>query len=157
MDKEVFLVNARRPGLPDYTGPDAGMACGVHHDQLIEYCYSFRERLAYTDWEKPEHERASRRRHLCLILPEDVPEIPLKTWSESERLRAESERLWAQSVRLGPESERLKAGATSLWAKSDYLRLEADRLLEPYRAPIERAWRGFVPECRWDSTQIVFD
>ena len=121
-------MNDRNPGLPNYTGPNSGMFYGVHHDRLFEYSRDINERLTYIDNEKPQRERTSRRRHICLMLQSDA-DIPDSVWAESAKLRAESAKLWA----------------------------EGDKLLLPYRAQLETAWLRLVPDNRWDGREIVFD
>ena len=121
-------MNDRNPGLPNYTGPNSGMFYGVHHDRLFEYSRDINERLTYIDNEKPQRERTSRRRHICLMLQSDA-DIPDSVWAESAKLWAESDKLWAESAKL----------------------------LLPYRAQLETAWLRLVPDNRWDGREIVFD
>ena len=62
-------MNTLYPGQPDYIGPDAGLACWVHHELPLEYCTSFAERIAYIRAKKPLHEQAVRLAALtCLPL-----------------------------------------------------------------------------------------
>mgnify|MGYP001560158201 CR=1 FL=1 len=134
-------VNDRFPALLDYIGPDAGMFYCVHHHWLFEYCWSAKERLDVIDTEKPPHERAIRRRHLCRVKPEDG-NIPAQVWAEGNRLRDEGNRLWAEGNRLRDEGNRL-------WA-------ESERLLEPYRAELQQTYLRLIPKCRWNGRAIVF-
>lgn len=140
MTDELQLPNLRYPGLPDYAGPDTGLFYGIHHSVPFEYAWSVKERLSVIDTEKLSHERATRRRHIVLMLPEDAS-IPVKIWAESERLRAESDRLWVESGRLLAESGRL--------------RVEGERLLTPYRDALIAAWKRLVPDNQWDGNKIV--
>ena len=59
--------NTTKPGLPNYIGPDAGAALWVHHAQPIEYCYSFKERIAYILESKPLEEQSLRLAALTYI------------------------------------------------------------------------------------------
>src|SRR3990167_8130364 len=110
-------MNYRNPGLPNYTGPNSGMFYGVHHDRLFEYSRDINERLTYIDNEKPQRERTSRRRHICLMLQSDA-DIPDSVWAESAKL-------WAESAKLRAESDKLWAESANLWAESAKLRAES--------------------------------
>lgn len=59
--------NLTKPGLPNYTGTDEGWALWVHHGEPVEYCTSFRERIAYIIAEKPVDERALRMAALTVL------------------------------------------------------------------------------------------
>ncbi len=52
--------NTLFPGRPNYTGPDSGYGAFIHHGELFEATYSFKERLVYIDNYKPKSERAIR-------------------------------------------------------------------------------------------------
>ena len=67
-------MNTTKPGLLNYTGPDAGWALWVHHDLPLEYCTSFTERLHYIDSIKPPQEHALRRAALTYLPNEAFPE-----------------------------------------------------------------------------------
>ena len=170
------MTNTRFPGLPDYTGPDSGIFYGVHHEIPYEYSHSIKERLDYIDNHKPEHERATRRRHICLMLPEDGG-VPIDVMNESYRLLDESNRLWAESNRLGAESQRLWSESNHLWTESYHLGAESkrrwaesnrllnesnrrwddsSRLLSPYRNALIRTWKELVPDNKWDGSEIIF-
>ena len=62
-------MNARRPGLADYIGPQSGVFYGVHHGRPYEWSYDINKRLAFITSSKPEHERPIRRAHIILVDP----------------------------------------------------------------------------------------
>ena len=142
-------MNDRFPGLPDYTGPTAGMFFGVHHDFLFEYSHDINERLEHIDEQKPECERATRRRHIMLTKPEDG-DIPTAVWAEGNKLWAEGFKLWAEGFKLWAEGEKLRAEGNKLWA-------EGEKLLHPYRHALEATWLKLVPNNKWNGTEIVFE
>jgi len=60
-------MNTTKPGLPNYTGPNEGVALWVHHGQPVEYCTSFTDRIAYIIANKPPEEQALRLTALTYI------------------------------------------------------------------------------------------
>jgi hypothetical protein len=163
------MTNDRFPGLPDYTGPTAGLFFGVHHSVLFEYSHDINGRLAYVDTRKPCNERLTRRRHIVLLKPEDG-EIPAgvwaegyklwakggKLWAEGYKLRAEGDKLWAEGDKLWAECDKLRAEGDKLWAEGDKLLAEGGKLLAPYRAALELTWLKLVPGNTWNGKEIVF-
>ena len=73
--------NTLYPGQPDYVGPDSGLACWVHHEQPIEYCTSFTERLAYIRAKKPAHEQAVRLAALTCLPLDRLPVDLIQAWT----------------------------------------------------------------------------
>jgi hypothetical protein len=156
------MTNDRFPGLPDYTGPTAGLFFGVHHEVLFEYSRDINERLAYVDTKKPRNERLTRRRHIMLLKPEDG-EIPAGVWAEGYKLWAEGDKLWAEGYKLWAEGYKLRvnggklrAEGCKLWDEGYKLRAEGCKLLAPYRAALELTWLKLVPGNTWNGKEIVF-
>ena len=81
-------MNTLYPGQPDYTGPDAGWAYWVHHNQPIEYCTSFAERLAYIREQKPAHEHAVRLAALTCLPAESIPAALTQAEAAYDQARA---------------------------------------------------------------------
>ena len=53
-----------------------GLAIHCHHDQLIEWCHSYQERVDYINSDKPEGERAVRLRLFKLLPQAAIKELP---------------------------------------------------------------------------------
>lgn len=62
-------ANSTHLGRPNYTGPDEGWGGYVHHDQQVEYCWSFQKRITMIQRDKPVHEQAVRLACLTYLGP----------------------------------------------------------------------------------------
>ena len=80
-------MNTTKPGLPGYTGPDAGMALWVHHGVPVEYCTSFTERIAYIVDRKPPWEHALRLHALTYIGADTRTEAYVTAWKAAVTAR----------------------------------------------------------------------
>ncbi len=74
-------MNTHNPGLPDYTGPNEGLALWVHHGQMLEFCTDFAGRIAYILREKPAHEHAVRLAALTYLPDAELPPALSQAWT----------------------------------------------------------------------------
>ena len=94
-------MNTTKPGLPDYTGPDAGWALWVHHERPLEYCTSFTERLHYIDSNKSPQEHALRRAALTYLPNEAFPEHFVAAGQAYDTARQAYDMAWQAYVTAG--------------------------------------------------------
>ena len=97
--------------------PNFGLSVHCHHDILVEYCYSYKERVEYTKNNKPENEQETRLR-LFKILPEeaekDIPKDLLQanqawekanqTWEKACQAWEQIDQAWKQSYQAREQS-----------------------------------------------------
>ena len=94
-------MNTTKPGRPDYTGPNEGLALWVHHAEPVEYCYSFSERIAYILAGKPKDEQALRLTALT-YLPTSDPKIETlkqawKTYDQAREAYEQAQKAYDQA------------------------------------------------------------
>jgi uncharacterized coiled-coil DUF342 family protein len=91
--------------------------------------------------------------------------IRLSLRAESDKLRAESDKLRAESDKLWAESDKLRAESDKLWAEGDKLRAEGDKLwaeaiLSVY-GNIEMEWKNWSEEkqsheCHLETGEVFY-
>ena len=118
---------------------DSGLGMHVHHDVLIEYCYSLSERAEYINSDKPKRERETRLRLLRLLPTEALLDLP----DEVQRVYAERQRVEAEWWRVHAEVQRVHA--------------EVQSVLDPIPASDLDAFHQKWCGCKeWNGTEIVF-
>jgi len=79
-----------------------GLAIHCHHKILVEYCYSYAERVTYIKNEKPKNEQKTRLRLFKILPKEAEKDIPkkyveaYKAWQEAYKARQEADKAWSQ-------------------------------------------------------------
>jgi hypothetical protein len=95
-----------------------GLAIHCHHDQLIEWCHSYTERVDYINSNKPEHEKATRLRLFKLLPKEAIRDLPKGlVWARAEwgKARAELDKAYAEWGKADREAWHKKWCGCSEW------------------------------------------
>ena len=165
----------------------SGFAVHVHHDILVEWCYDYDERLEVIETDKPEHERAIRKKLFKMLPPEAVAELPEQlriACAEWVQARAEYDRACEECNRTHAERDELIEmflnglidqeyfiNAVQLenyvcpydeynhaWAEYDRAREEWDRAYDEWPQADREAWHARWCGCsEWNGKEIVFD
>ena len=136
-------ANLNHPGRAAYTGPDCGWAGYVHHDQQIEYCWSFQERIKVIIHEKPAHEQVIRLECLTYLgdlLPVEAQAMALvdKTWEQA-----------LNRLQTGQDQQQ----ANKAWRQAE----ETRRRVEQEARPALLAYLiVLTPDAPWDGSRLVF-
>ena len=151
----------RYPGRPHYTGPNSGWALLVHHGELAEWCFDFKERISYIQLVKPVSERKSRLYHLVRIKPSEVPKALRVAKAAECKARAFSDKEWRKydtSYTAGHYSSKLWNAYCKSWTAVG----KTTRALKKGFA----AWistdeplallNKHVPDHKWNSRYLVF-
>ena len=72
---------------------NSGMALHVNHDTLFKWCWGLKERIKVIDTDKPENERATRKRLLRILTKKEVAMLP-KDFVEICRIEGEANQKW---------------------------------------------------------------
>ena len=108
----------------------------VHHDKLLEYCYSYEERADYIKNEKQEKEIETR---LRLFKPiKDVKSLP-KEWHEAYKKLNEVNKRWNE--------------VNKKWNEANKKRKEADEKCLPELEELHKKECGC---SEWNREEIVF-
>lgn len=172
--------NTHHPGRPNYTGPDSGVAGYVHHNVPVEYCWSFKERLAVIDADKPERERAVRRHCLTYLGP--APRALTKAWAVYDMAWAayceavavcrkagtahrEAEAAYLETGTIYSKARDAYRKAAAAYHKADTAQCEAraayrkavDAHLTPARtARLLARLQRLTPSAPWNGKELVF-
>ena len=118
---------------------NSGLAIHCHHDNLLEYCYNYDERVNAIKTTKPENEQEIRLRLFRLLPQEAIDELPIglvKANAEWIKANAESVKAYAEWDKAYAERDK----AYAEWIKTD-------------REVWHKKWCG----CKdWDGEKIVF-
>ena len=121
----------------------SGFFFNVHHDKLIEWCYSYDERVDYIKARKPKNEIKTR---LRLFKPvKDIKAIPKeyrearKKWEEAWKKLEEARKKWKEAGKKWEEAE-------EKWE-------EAEKKCAPQLEKLHKKECG----CKeWNGKEIVF-
>ena len=72
------------------------MAIHLHHDILFEWCWGFKERINVIDAEKPEYERAIRKRLFRFLTKKEIDMLP-KDFVEACKAYGEADQKWKEA------------------------------------------------------------
>lgn len=133
-------MNTIFPGKPNYTGPNNGLFCFVHHDILYEYSYNIQERLEYIKNNKAKNEIKIRLDCIGLISTERFTELQE---AAAELYKASSAQC---SLVKGHIAHREYIKARNKWFK----------FCSEWQLPIEQYIKGLVPDAPWNGKELVF-
>lgn len=162
-------MNTAFPALPDYTGPDSGLAGWVHHDKPFAYCRSFKERIAYIRATKPANEIPTRLRCLVYLDPTGQPWAEAltdlnRTQAALNRALAALDRAQAETLaaldRTLADLNRAQAVRNRALAALNRARAELDRAQaewDQYAPQIEAQIRALIPDLPWNGISLVFE
>jgi hypothetical protein len=140
-----------------------GMFWHVHHDKLVEYCYSYKERADYIRKEKPKKEIGIRLRLFKLVRGK-LPVEWVRAWEAYVEARKAYDRAW-----------KVYEKARKAWDKAWKAWDKAWQVYEKARKAWDKAWEAFVnveeackdkiealhkkecPNCPWDGKRIRFE
>jgi hypothetical protein len=129
----------------------SGMFWHVHHDQLLEYCYSYDERVAFIKKYKHPSEVNTR---LRLFQPV-VGDLP-STIAEACKAYDEVRKAFAEACKAYDEAfaEAWKACDEAAFDEAWEARDEAYKTCEE---EINQLHTQECPDCPWDGREIVFN
>ena len=100
---------------------NSGIVNHLHHEHLFEWCWGFKERINIIDTEKPEHERAIRKKLFRFLtkkeidmLPKDFVEV-CKVYGEAEQKREEADQKWNEAYQKRNEAYQKRNEAYQKW------------------------------------------
>ncbi len=131
----------------------------VHHEKLLEYCYSYAERAEYIRLFKAFAERALRFRLFQPVkskLPQDLVRARL-AWAKAKEAAHKADQAYAEARRahgIGDEARRAwdkawRAGSEAVEAHHDY-----NDALAKNMPTIEALHKQECPDCPWDGKTI---
>ena len=127
-----------------------GLAFHCHHDELVEYCHDYDERVRFIEVNKPKDEQELRLRLFKLIPDDLVPgkdskeyAASAKAWEAYGKARATYGKAWEAYE---------KAWVASAKAWEAYLAREA--YLAKYGQELDALHEKLCPDCTWDGETI---
>ncbi|MHC4542350.1 MAG: hypothetical protein ACYS74_21625 [Planctomycetota bacterium] len=141
----------------------SGMFWHVHHDKLLEYCYSYDERVAFIKRHKDSSEINTRLRLFQPVigdLPRQILEAD-KAWTEACKAYTEAREAYAEARKACDETykacdEAWKA-CDEAWKARDEARKACDEAREACADEINQLHTKECPDCPWDGREIVFN
>ena len=153
-----------------------GMFWHVHHDRLLEYCYSYDERVVYIEEHKPADEVETRLR-LFKPVKGKLPEAVIKAFVACDKAYVARDKADAACDKAYVARDKayvaydkayaawLKANAA--WLKADVAcrkayvaRVKADaacrKAIQDNMVEIEALHTKECLDCPWNGTEIVF-
>ena len=145
---------------------NSGIAGHLHHNTLLEWCWDYRERIKAIDTEKPEHERATRKRLLWILTEEQVAMLP-KDFVEVCRIVGEAYRKWKEADWKWEEAYQKWKEACQKWEEACQKYEKAYQKWKEACQKYEEAYQKYKPQleeihkkicnCKeWNGTEIVF-
>ena len=147
---------------------DRGMAFHVHHDKLVEYAWSFKERVEYIKRAKPLEEQELRLRLFKLIPPDRLPPAFAKAraaWYKAGAAYAKAgadfdkaEAAWYKAGAAWNKARAAFAKARAAWNKAgaacDKARAAFDKAGADILPLLEDLHRELCPNCPFDGKTI---
>ncbi len=116
-----------------------GMFWHVHHDELLEYCYDYDERVRFIKENKPKNERELRLR-LCRPVKGKLP-IAVKKAGIAYSTAAKA---YIETPTFGGD----------IWSAMNKSRKAYQEVVEDNMPAIEELHRKECPDCPWDGKTI---
>ena len=111
----------------------AGFAFHVHHDQLMEFCFDYAERIEYIKNHKPQGEQKLRLRLFRLIPPRRLPQALIGAWEVYDKARE--------------ARNKAREACDKAWEARDKAR-------EACMPEIIKLHEELCPNCTWDGKTI---
>jgi hypothetical protein len=116
---------------------EKGFFWHVHHDKLMEYCWSYKKRVNYIRRYKPENEVETRLRLFKPVkgkLPKEFVEAR-ETWEAWEK----AEEAWEKAEEARVKAEKARVKAEEAWMKAKKARVE-EAMVEVAMVRAEKTW-----------------
>lgn len=121
-----------------------GMFWHVYHNKLLEYCYSYDERVNYIKEHKPANERKTRLRLLKPVKGK-LPKAVIEAYTACDKAYA------VYNACYKALTTRYKTYIT--WSKA---RATLCKAIQDNMSEIEALHKVECPDCPWDGEKIVF-
>ncbi len=151
-----------------------GMFWHVHHDQLLEYCYGYGERVRYIKKNKPKDERELRLRLFQLVkgkLPVAVIKAQTacdkaqiaydkartaydKAWTAYDKARTAYDKAWTAYDKAWTACDKAQIAYDKAQIAYDKAQTAYDKALQNNVVAIEKLHRKECPDCPWDGKTI---
>jgi len=124
----------------------------VHHDRLLEWCYSYNERASYISEQKREDQKETRLRLFKPVkgkLPQEVVEagrVLDKAWHAYDEAGRASDKAWHAYNRAGRASDEVWQAynrARRAYVEAGQVRVEADRAYNKAQQVYNKAWHAY--------------
>jgi hypothetical protein len=123
-----------------------GWSIHCHHDQLIEWCYDYQERIDYIKSDKSPDEQPIRLRLFKVLPLKAITEIPVDLQEADAKLR-EADAKWREA---DTKSQEAWAKLQEAWAK---LQEANNKWSQKDKDTFHAKWCG----CKeWNGKEIVF-
>jgi len=132
----------------------AGFAFHVHHDQLMEFCFDYAERIEYIKNHKPQGEQKLRLRLFRLIPPRRLPQALIGAWEvydkareACDKAREACDKAWEVYDKAREARNKAREACDKAWEARDKAR-------EACMPEIIKLHEELCPNCTWDGKTI---
>jgi len=131
---------------------EKGFYWHVHHDNLLEWCYGYQERVDYINEEKPENERKIRLKRFVMLTEEQVAMLP-KEFTEAWQKYG---KLWQKYDELRQKYDELRQKYNEASQKRDEAWQKCGKICVKYKLQLEEIHKKICGCREWDGTELVF-
>ena len=145
---------------------NAGLSIHCHHSILIEYCYSYKERVDYIKKNKPKHERKPRLRLFKLLPKEAIDELPeylIKADAEWDKAVIKMDKAYTEfslgrdRIQAFNECWEATAELDKATTERNKAYIERDKACVRWWKADGEAWHAKWCGCKeWNGKEIVF-
>ena len=138
---------------------NSGMAIHLHHNILFEWCWGFKERINVIDTEKPEHERATRKRLFRFLTKKEIDMLPIdfvevcKAYGEANQKWKETYQKWKEIYQKWKEIYQKRREANQKFRETYQKRREA---VQKYKPQLEEIHKKICGCKEWNGEGLVF-